>query len=398
MRLLIASNLYGRLARGGAERIAEREAAGLRTRGHEVAVVSGVPSGAPLVSASADADSWSGLEIGHERSADGVELFTYFPPNFCFYTELSRRSWPVRLAWHWLDIFNRRSAARLLRVVDGWRPDVVHTHNLMGLGFAVPSALRRRGVRHVHTVHDVQLLHPSGLLPADWTGPRWPHERAYVRLMRRMMGSPAVVLWPSEFVRDLHLRLGFFPHSEHVLLRNPAPEAIVVRQPSVAGRNFLFVGQMEEHKGILDLLTAWSRRTFGGGAKLVIVGDGSLSGEVRRRTEGDPSIELLGRLSSEQLNKEYCRADWLVVPSRVIENAPTVIGEALAYGLPVIAARSGGIPELVREGENGLLFTPGDTAELESVLHKAIDTKLSASSSIDLTSDNYLDFLEGLFG
>jgi len=391
MRVLIVSNLYGRLARGGAERVVEIEAAGLRERGHEVAVVSGVPS----------VGRKSGVTgIGHEVGSDGTELFTYFPPNTCFYTELSGRSWLGRLIWHWLDIFNWRSANILARLVTDWRPDIVHTHNLMGLGFAIPAKLRQSGIRHVHTVHDVQLLHPSGLLPSGWTGPRWLHERAYIWLMRQMMGSPETVPWPSEFVRDLHLRFGFFPHSRQVLLRNPVSAVRSTGERRIGTpRTFLFVGQLEEHKGILDLVMAWSQWTDRGDAKLVVVGDGSLESEVRRISAGDPSVECRGRLRPEDLANEFAAADWLVVPSRVIENAPTVIVEALACGLPVMAARTGGIPELVRDGENGLLFEPGDAVALEEALVSTEGLSLTVQPSVDPSMDEFLDSLgHVLFG
>src|SRR3989339_1067047 len=385
MRVLIVSNLYGRLARGGAERVAEIEAAGWRSRGHEVAVVSGVPS---------VARKHGGNGIGHEVASDGTELFTYFPPNLCFYTELSKRTWFSRLIWHWLDIFNWRSANKLVDIAIGWRPDVVHTHNLMGLGFAIPAKLRQSGFRHFHTVHDVQLLHPSGLLPADWTGPRWPHERAYIWLMKRMMGSPEIVLWPSEFVRDLHLRFGFFPHSRQVLLRNPVSVATIKTNREVRRiRSFLFIGQLEEHKGVLDLLAAWSEGNDRGEARLVVVGDGSLESDVQRATISDPSIEYRGRLQPDELSTEFISADCLVVPSRVIENSPTVIVEALAYDLPIIAARAGGIPELVRDGENGLLFEPRNVDMLIKLLAKAVTQKLKPSS-ITKTSREYLERLE----
>ena len=214
------------------------------------------------------------------------------------------------------------------------------------------------------------------------------------------MGSPETVSWPSEFVRDLHLRFGFFPHSRQVLLRNPVSAVRSTGERRIGTpRTFLFVGQLEEHKGILDLVMAWSQWTDRGDAKLVVVGDGSLESEVRRISAGDPSVECRGRLRPEDLANEFAAADWLVVPSRVIENAPTVIVEALACGLPVMAARTGGIPELVRDGENGLLFEPGDAVALEEALVSTEGLSLTVQPSVDPSMDEFLDSLgHVLFG
>jgi glycosyltransferase involved in cell wall biosynthesis len=72
------------------------------------------------------------------------------------------------------------------------------------------------------------------------------------------------------------------------------------------------------------------------------------------------------------LTAEYDRASFLLVPSLVIENQPTVILEAFSRGTPVIGSTSGGIPEMVVEGETGFLFPPGDVDALVAAMQKAL--------------------------
>jgi len=355
MKILVVSNLYGALARGGAERVVAEETAGLRALGHEVTVVSGDPAAmAGTVSV----------------AADGVREIKFSPYNIAFYTDLSVHGVLFRFWWHYLDIFSIGSANRLAKIIREEKPDVVHTHNLMGLGFTIPTEIRRARIHHVHTVHDVQLLDPSGLLPAEREfQPAW-HQKMYIAVMHMMMGSPNVVIFPSDFHMRLHKRLGFFIKSQCIVVRNPAPAFMGVGGKKKNNRIFLFAGQLETHKGIFDLFDAWTKADLKD-ATLEIAGSGSRSEAVAIRAASMSNVRLLGRLGGSELAAAYERAAWLVLPSRVIENAPASIMEALGRAVPVIASVSGGIPEIVHDAENGYLFPPGDSILLASVLAKA---------------------------
>jgi glycosyltransferase involved in cell wall biosynthesis len=384
MKILFASNLYGESARGGAERIVAREAEELAARGHDVAVVSGEPPREVPKGVCLPGEPWlcpppgsreeisRAYEAAVRRSAvpGKPRTIRYHPPNAFFYADIDRHGPAARFLWHLRDMRNARSAATFAEILALERPDVVHTHNLMGLGFLLPKAVRDAGIRHVHTVHDVQLIHPSGLLRGD--GRRLSlAQRAYVPLMRSLMGSPEAVVFPSEFLKALHERLGFFPRSRRVVVRNPAPAAIAEPRPVPAAPRFLFVGQLERHKGVTLLLDAWEKAGLAAGASLEIAGDGSLAAETAARAAALAGVSMLGKLSGHDLVAAYDRASHVVVPSLVIENQPTVILEAMSRGAPVIAASTGGIPELVREGEHGALFPPGDADALAGELRRA---------------------------
>lgn len=359
MKICLVNNLYGENARGGAERVVEVEAEALAAAGHEVRIVAG----------------WGGAAMAAESvSAAGVRLRRVRPPNLYFYSDLARHGWLSRFFWHLYDTLSAAIADAAFEAVRRPKPEVVHTHNLMGLGFRLPARLRRLKVRHIHTVHDVQLLHPSGLLAAtaDPAAVRLtPLASIYVRLMRRLLGSPDVVIFPSKFLRDLHERFGFFPRSVKVILPNPAP--VAAAQAAPAQPTFLFVGQLESHKGLHLLLDAWEAWPQRATARLEIVGAGSLGPELRRRAEAlGGNVKLFGWLIGQELADAYGRAAYLVLPSQVIENAPAVVTEAMSRGIPVIASATGGVPELVSDGENGWLFTPGDRDGLTATLDKAL--------------------------
>jgi glycosyltransferase involved in cell wall biosynthesis len=249
----------------------------------------------------------------------------------------------------------------------------VHTHNLMGLGFLIPALLRRRKVRHVHTVHDVQLLHPSGLLPptGQVKGIARVPQAAYVALMRVLFGSTDTVIFPSAYLRDRHREKGFFPRSRVEIVRNPAPDVSLAARAVPAAPSFLFVGQLERHKGVDLLLDAWARWHDKGTASLEIAGAGAMDADVRASAAATPGVRVLGKLANDAVLEALSRSAYLVFPSIVIENAPTAIMESLSRGTPVVAASVGGVPEIVVEGETGFLFKPGDVDACVEALRRA---------------------------
>lgn len=106
-------------------------------------------------------------------------------------------------------------------------------------------------------------------------------------------------------------------------------------------------------------------------------GDSSYEGTFRdclaRAGVAGARVRVEDAIPHDEVPGTLSRFDVLVVPSIWEENSPLVIREALACGVPVIASRAGGIPETVRDGVNGLLFTPGDATDLARTLHRLLD-------------------------
>jgi glycosyltransferase involved in cell wall biosynthesis len=339
VKICIINNLYGAEAKGGAERVVQLEAEALAARGHEVLVVS-----------SAKAD-----RTGRD-AATNVRHVALALPNLYFYGDGFMHGWPTRLLWHAVDAFAAGGPRRVLAALGEFKPDVVHTHNLMGIGFRLPRLLKAAGYAHVHTVHDVQLVNPSGLIPAGGSGmPARVMERAHAAVLRLVFGSPRAAVYPSRFMADFYAAHGLFDRAETVVLPNPAPAASnVARERTDAPPRFLFVGQLEPHKGVRLLLEAWRTASLSG-ATLIMAGDGSLRPAVETAAADDRTIDYRGRLGGAELAEAYRETSFVVVPSLVIENSPTVILEAFAAGTPVIAVAAGGVPELVHDGQEGLL-------------------------------------------
>lgn len=135
------------------------------------------------------------------------------------------------------------------------------------------------------------------------------------------------------------------------------------------------VGRLSPEKGYAGLLEAFAKvRASGINASLVIVGDGPEHARLEQMIVSlnlQADVLLAGRLSEEDTLIRMASADVLVLAS-FMEGLPVVLMEAMALGLPVIASRVAGVPELVTENEQGLLFCPSDWDELAEKIEQLV--------------------------
>jgi glycosyltransferase involved in cell wall biosynthesis len=367
MNIVLLSNLYRPYARGGAEIIAGRVAHELIARGHKVSLVSSMPFGG----------LWSLTPRVTEAQIE--KIYRFFPLNL--YHALSDTSVPFafRALWHLVDLWNPQASWAVKKILDKEKPEVILTHNMKGLGLQTLRAIHQHGARHIHTVHDVQLSIPSGLLLAgqeeSWLV-RSSLRTWYERQVQRLMRSPDVVISPSRFLAAFYKERGFFPDSRVEILPNPAPDIVppirVCQTQNKKILRVLFAGQLEKHKGILTLLEV--ARRMEGAIELHIAGEGSLSEFVTERSNLDAHVHYHGFVSFEHLEDLLGICDVCVVPSLCYENSPTVIYESLQAGVPVVASHIGGVGELVQDGQNGFLVPPGDADALIRAFGRFLDS------------------------
>ncbi len=118
----------------------------------------------------------------------------------------------------------------------------------------------------------------------------------------------------------------------------------------------LYVGRLADIKGVKYLIEAMKSVD----ANLYIVGDGPLKNELENQASGQDNVFFLGSKPHKELSTIYASSDIFVLPSITAkdgaqEGMPTVIFEAMASGVPIVASRSGGIAQMIQDGENGLL-------------------------------------------
>ncbi len=349
MKIGIVTNLYPPYARGGAENVIVRTVEQLLALGHDVFVVTGQPKSKGM-----------GVAVG-QLSLERV--YRFFPFNVYFTFDDYRYPWIVRLLWHVIDAFSWSGAEAVRMILRDEKPDVVITHNLKGIGLRIPRAIQKLGIPHIHVLHDLQLIVPSGLRMLGEEREPWLTKiayGAYRAICRARMGSPDLVLSPSAYLRDEYLHAGFFSPAITKVMPNPAPRlaSVVPDGRALGPLRLLYAGQLGSHKGLAFLLDAFAKLPFD--AKLLITGDGPLRSLVEARAAADKRIVYLGYTQPEEVLKCMESVDAIVVPSLCYENSPTVIYESLVAGIPLIASRIGGVGELIVEASNGFLFTPGD--------------------------------------
>lgn len=144
------------------------------------------------------------------------------------------------------------------------------------------------------------------------------------------------------------------------------PNGISLRHGEcVRGEDVLYVGRLIEAKGVHHLVAAMRGCP---GERLVIAGSGPEARRLEDAARGIPNIVFAGRVPPEELASYFERAKILVMPSLRDEGMPNAVMEAMAWGIPVVATRNAGIPDLVVDGETGILVAPGDSSDLANAI------------------------------
>jgi glycosyltransferase involved in cell wall biosynthesis len=292
-------------------------------------------------------------------------------------------------------IWSQESYARVRDVLRGTHFDVLDVHNTFPLlSPSVYYAARAAQVPVVQTVHNYRLicaratlyrdghpcedcLHQRSALPAV-LHKCYRDSRSASACVAAMLGVHGVLRTWSRLI-DVFVALSDAQRQKLVDGGLPA-ERVVVKphflsvDPGVGrhqGRFVLYVGRLEPEKGVRTLLEAW-QRVSADGWSLRIIGDGSLASVVARAAETQPSIEWLGQRSADDVGRAMGDAALLVVPSEWQEPFGLVVIEAFARGTPVLAAAAGGLPELVVDGQHGLVVPAADAPQLAAALEWAM--------------------------
>ncbi|MDB5394879.1 MAG: glycosyl transferase, group 1 [Rhodospirillales bacterium] len=278
--------------------------------------------------------------------------------------------------------------AKLDRVVATRKPALIHAQFGLGGALALPL-VRHTGLPLVVTFHG-----------GDATKEKHFDERKllptiFQRRRRAMAETAHTILCVSQFVRDRLIARGF-PAGKlqtHYLGIDIPPE--VVLPPLGVSDTVLFVGRLVEKKGVDTLIEAMAvaKQTYPA-LELSVVGDGSARGDLERRAkETGIAVRFHGWLPEKKVHAAMRRALLLAVPSRTAdggdsEGLPTVIMEAMALGVPVVASRHAGVPEIVSDGVTGLLAAEADPTLLaQAILSLKTDSDLAGRLRAEAYAD-----------
>jgi len=194
-----------------------------------------------------------------------------------------------------------------------------------------------------------------------------------MRFMQQMLNTASRLLAPSDFCRQVYLDFGVRAEAIQVLSEGLELDRWQHQPARTSSPNLRlgYTGALAAHKGV-DVLARAFRRLPGADVELHLFGPGvpddPFVAWLEKAAVGDSRIHFRGRYENSRLPELLAGIDVVVVPSRWHETFSIVTREALLAGLPVVASRVGGIPEVISDGVNGLLTPPSDEDALAEAL------------------------------
>jgi glycosyltransferase involved in cell wall biosynthesis len=288
---------------------------------------------------------------GGPREYAGAEIVGVGGPPLPFYPEL-RINIPRRFVWE---------------KVHAFQPDLVHLAGPFFLGPFGLSYARRLGVPilasfHTHVPRYARYYGGGFVEPILWAYLRAVHNQAQLNL------CPS-----SETLKELRAhgfaRVRWWQRGIDTMRFSPGPRDAALRERLSGGRPdellVLYVGRLSPEKR-LDLIR--DPLFSVPGVRLAMVGGGPSADQLQRHFRGTPT-SFPGFLRGDDLVAAYRAADLFLFPSTT-ETFGLVALEAMACGTPVIAANTGGVLDIIRDGKNGLLFDPARPAEIADLVRR----------------------------
>ena len=352
LRILIGADTFAPDVNGAA-RFAERLAAGLVARGHDVHVV---------------APSTSHAQHVRREVIEGQEMTVHRLPSW--------RWWPHE----WLRyVMPFRTKYYSRRVLASVRPDVVHIQSHIIVGRGLSRIASERGIPIIATNHVMaDNIVDHSIFPNTITRfilkLAWDDAKRTFDLVRAVTTPTRKAADFLEKTISLH---GVIPISCGIDKANYVPDLT----PRSVNR-ILFVGRLTTEKHISDILRALAVLDPALDVQFDIVGGGDQRRNLEHLTHQlgiDGRVTFHGHASDDELRALYTRASVFAIASTAeLQSIATM--EAMASGLPIVAANAVALPHLVHDGVNGYLFEPGDidelAARLTDVLTAAPDERL----------------------
>ena len=367
MRVLLITHRYPPFGFGGVERLAEQTATALIADGHDVTVLTRRESAAPPLPALQQTDR-RGVKV--LMMAGGGRLQGRFPGP------------------------GPRLEALFERTLLDVSPDVILISHLMGHSPLYVSIAQHWGIPVVLELHDfytacerAHLERPSGKLCAGPEGGQACTEHCFAdddrsrerwalrsHLFRLALEQADQTVSPSNFVADYFQRTFELPVRPTVIGNGVDLGVLGPPRPDTTSDQLrlAYVGMVAHHKGPHVIVQALRLARLPS-VRLTLFGGLTQPYFQELRTSADEvdNLELLafGAFEPIQLPMLLADVDAVVIPSLVWETFSIVAREMMSLGIPVVASRIGALSEAVRDGDNGLLFTPGSAHELAAILH-----------------------------
>lgn len=331
---------------------------------------------------------------GEDRCADTLRQTLianghHVIPFDCDSRDIDRFSLSQKLA---IPLRFRRSRdieTRLARLLEKEKPHVAIIHNLFPLlGLSILNVLKAHHIPVIKRIENYRFLCLNGLFLRRGYGvcrvcrhgnllpgvihrcyqDSWLNSFAmalplmFTNWKKTLFQSVDRFWAPSRFVRDMYVEARF-PAERMVVSPNFLDFEPLAELPPTSGLYAVYIGRLSPEKGVMTLLAAMEGLP---GLSLKIIGEGPQAAELQAYVQEKNlhGVEFVGFLDGARKREMLQQARFLVFPSQCYESFGLTIIEGYACGLPVVASALGGAAELVREGETGFTFKPGDSLDL----------------------------------
>ncbi len=368
-RLLIMNTLYSPYIGGGAEVICQEQAEGFAARGYHVAVLT--TSDKPGIT---------------EDEVNGISVYRAHLENMYWHYSQEKPSKYVRMMWHLCDIYNVGMKKHVREVIKCERPNVVICHNVTGFSISVWDVIKEFNLPIIQVLHDQYLQCPNSnafkngkacekqCLPCHLM--RFPHVKASRKV--------DVVVGVSKYVLSRLTSMGYFEGSKQVVIHNARRfEDVPIKEPwdGIRPLRIGYIGTLSKVKGVEWLIRSFMELEIN--ATLAIAGRGEsevYEDYLHELASKDSRVTFSGYVKSVD---HYRSIDVSVVPSLWPDTFPTVAFESCAYHVPVIATNMGGLPEIIKEGENGIIINPDDNTSLALAIKMMYNSKSALAEMTD---------------
>lgn len=298
-----------------------------------------------------------------------------------------------------LDVIYSKENAKLMeKALDEFKPDIVHLNNFQRqLSASIIKPIKERNIPIVFTAHDVQaicpaitMMDPNKEICEKCLNGKYLNctkktcikdsklksllgsiEGYYYRLNKIYSEKIDYIITPSEFYRQKFIRDGINKNKIEAIHNSIDTNEYDIKTTDEGYA--LYFGRLSKEKGIINLINAFSKLDSG---KLYIAGEGpekdNITKIIKKNNLGS-RVKLLGFLNKEEMTQVISKCKFVVVPSIWYENCPYSVLETLAIGKPVIGSNIGGIPELVKDNENGYIYEYNNIYELSEKMKILFD-------------------------
>ncbi len=350
MNIALLSSSYHPYYRGGGEYSVKKLAEGLANQDHAVSVI-------------------TAFHYDQQEKIEGIPVYRIKYPNLYWSYTSDRQPVHLRLAWHLLEGYNIQVKKPLQHLLDQIKPDVLHIRNVEDFS---PYACK--------VAYDLNIPVVVTLNSYTWLCPRATMFRNEQNCLKQCLDCRLItypkkiasryvtaVVGVSQFMIDRHKQYHYFPQaSQHVIYTSMTARFTELAAVTNRYKTFGFIGRIHPSKGVAKIIETFIATNSERNHRLLIAGTGpdDYLNYCRELAQPSSKISFLGKVDIDHF---YPEVDVVIINSQWHEPFPRVLIEAYAYGRPVIATDTGGIPEMVNQA-TGYMVNHKRKDQLEQAL------------------------------